>query len=628
MSTPRQRRRRRIVIAAVLLLLAYPVLGTLALWTGLVERLLASEDLRVEIENPAWTIWPGRIHMKRVGVYVNGDSQFTLEGRDVVFKMRFLPLLRRRFHVTELRGDDVRYRMRTQVDSVEGIERRVAAFPPLPELPGANVVREPDAEKTEEREAPWTVEVEGVSVRISELWFMEYRYVGGGTLDGSFLVGPERMRVGTSVQDLGPGELRFGPEHALVKHIHGRIVAEVPELNPKLHADQRFLDFVTARLTLKGDVQSLRVLGAYFDGAEVRRGAGPLEIDVLLERGWLGKESFVRYRTDDVRVTRGNFRLKTDWKLDIDVSGTRREHPRIRSSSKNTYLLLNGRSHRAVSVGVHGHSERASLKSRQLGSMLALKSARIQIPSIVTNDLGDLDALLAESSPLRFDRGSASGSLDLAVDDRYVLRGPIRANVDGLLMQAAGVDLGGKASARARLNVDLKKKVTVVRAARLHLRDVMMNVGDEYVDGWWASFSSKRAVAWQLPPKRVETTLAIRAKDAEPLLESLAEKDRLNDLIAKFTSLDDLSATAKLHLGDATDVTLASESDVWDIAGRIYTSDDRKLMALVIGGQAVSIGIASDENGLDIEPFAETEWLNARLRRFPPPQRQLAPEKP
>lgn len=628
MATPRQRRRRRIVIAAVLVLLAYPVLGTLALWTGLVERLLASEDLRVEIENPAWTIWPGRIHMKRVGIYVNGDSQFTLEGRDVVGKMRFLPLLRRRFHVTELRGSDVRYRMRTQVDSLDGIERRVAAFPPLPELPGANVVSEPDAEKTEEREAPWTVEVEGVSVQVSELWFMEYRYVGGGTLDGSFLVGPERMRVGTSVQDLGPGELRFGPEHVLVERIQGRITAEVPELNPTLHADRGFLDFVTARLTLKGDVQSLSVVGAYFRRAEVARGAGPMSMDVALERGWLGKDSFVRYRTDDVRVTRGNFRLKSDWKLDIDVHGPGREHPRIRTSSDDTYLLLNGRSHRAVSVSVHGHSERVSLKSRQLGSMLALDSARIEIPRVVTNDLGDLDALLEASSPLRFDRGSANASLELDVDDRYVVRGPIQANVDGLLMQAAGVDLGGKARARARLTVDLKKKVSVIRSARLQLRDVMMNVGDEYVDGWWASFAADRTVAWQLPPKRVETTLAIRAKDLEPLLESLAEKDRLNDLVAKFTSLDDLSATAKLRIGRATDVTLASESDVWDVAGRIYASEDRNLVALVIGGQAVSIGIASDGDDLEIEPFAETEWLNARLRRFPPPVRQLAPEKP
>jgi hypothetical protein len=56
------------LIALVLLLLAYPVLGTVALWSGLVERVLASEDLRVEIENPAYTLWPGRIHMQRVRI--------------------------------------------------------------------------------------------------------------------------------------------------------------------------------------------------------------------------------------------------------------------------------------------------------------------------------------------------------------------------------------------------------------------------------------------------------------------------------------------------------------------------------------------------------------------------------
>jgi len=66
------------VVALVVLLAAYPVLVTAALWTGVVERALASEDLKVEIDNPAWTIWPGRIHLEGVRVYMNGETQFTL----------------------------------------------------------------------------------------------------------------------------------------------------------------------------------------------------------------------------------------------------------------------------------------------------------------------------------------------------------------------------------------------------------------------------------------------------------------------------------------------------------------------------------------------------------------------
>ena len=62
---------------AIVALLAYPVLGTLASWTGFVEWAIRDEDVKVEISNPAYTIWPGRIHMKFVRIYVNGDTQFT-----------------------------------------------------------------------------------------------------------------------------------------------------------------------------------------------------------------------------------------------------------------------------------------------------------------------------------------------------------------------------------------------------------------------------------------------------------------------------------------------------------------------------------------------------------------------
>jgi len=48
----------------------------------------------------------------------------------------------------------------------------------------------------------------------------------------------------------------------------------------------------------------------------------------------------------------------------------------------------------------------------------------------------------------------------------------------------------------------------------------------------------------------------------------------------------------------------------------------------LVGGQAVSVGIAQMGNGLQIRPFAKTDWLNARLAQFPKPLVQMAPAKP
>lgn len=141
---------------------------------------------------------------------------------------------------------------------------------------------------------------------------------------------------------------------------------------------------------------------------------------------------------------------------------------------------------------------------------------------------------------------------------------------------------------------------------------------------------SKSLAAYGWPPNRLETALSIRAKDAEPILESLAEKDQLNDLIAKFTSLDDLRVEAEIRKnGEALDVLLEQiESDVFDIAGRVYSKADDTRMAIVVGGKAVSLGIASDRDGTSFQPFAGADWLNEQLRKFPKPVEQLAPPKP
>jgi hypothetical protein len=660
----RHKRRRRIVIGVIAALLAYPVLGTLALWTGLVEWVLKSEDLRVEIDNPAYTIWPGHVHAKRVAIFANGETQFTLEGHDLSTVIRLIPLFKHRVHVVHLGADGVRYRMRVQVEDTRGIEERLAAYPPLPGLPGANVVREEQAAKTEERDPSWTVEVEGIDVKVAELWFMEYRFLGDGTLKGEFLVGPAVMRVGTSVQDLGPGQLRFGADHVIAENFGGRVSATIPEVNPEEHADESFLDLVTARVTLKGDIQSMKHIGAYFESIDVSDGKGPFKADVALEKGWLGTESAIAYRTDSIRLKGDGFGIETDWKLDIDVQsedakaaapepksepvkstrpgqpGTHLDirsskaasspHPRIQSSAETTYLTFSKRPKKSFTVQLKRQSHRATLKSTQIGSGMALRQALIDLPVIQTRDLADLDAALEKGSPLSTQAGSARGSLKLEVDQNYVARGPFSMRMDGVKLRLFGVDLGTDARAYTGILFDLKRKNTTLSDFQFSLADASMHVGDEDVDGWWAILSSERVTAADLPPESYAATLRFRAKDAEPILEALAEKDQLNDLIAKFTSLDDLTLIAKVRgRGAILDVTIESmESDVWDAAGRYYSNGKQSRLALVVGGKAVSIGIASDGKRTSIVPFARTDWLNAQLQAFPKPLEQVKASKP
>jgi hypothetical protein len=627
-SWPRARKVRWL-IAISLCLLAYPVLVTLALWTGLVEWLVKSEDLRVEIQNPAYTIWPGKVHMKNVRILANGSTQFILEGQDLVLNLRLIELVKRRVHVTKLAAHDVRYQMRVQVKDTKNIEQRVNAYPPLTDLPGANVIREPAAKQTEKQDPDWTVKVEGLDVGVKELWFFEYRYLGKGHLRGGFMVGPNVMQVQTAVQDLGPGELRFGAHETIATGLQGQITADIPRLNPKEHADAGFMELVTARVNLSSKVESMRSVGAYFEAErlEVSKGRGPLAVDLFLDRGKLGSKSHLSYQTDSINLKGIGFGVGTDWQLDFDAAGSSEHLPLVRSSSKSSYVSL-ARAMKAFTIQIHDHHEEAQLDTIQLSKATDLKHALLRMPQIVSVDLHHLPAVLADTPPLEM-KGELHASLNLDMDHEYWARGPFHATTKGLHVAGGGIAIDSNLKLDTALELNPKLKVNRLQKFVLRVRDTAMHAGTRDVSGWWMDLESARFTLWNQEPLAFDGTLGVQARDLDPVLKALAEKDVITELIPLFTSLNDFRATARVRgAGAMTDVTLASESQIWDAAGRVFKNADKTQMAIVVGGQAVSLGVASKGDGLEIMPFAKSGWLNDHLREFPKPVLQMPPDKP
>jgi hypothetical protein len=141
--------------------------------------------------------------------------------------------------------------------------------------------------------------------------------------------------------------------------------------------------------------------------------------------------------------------------------------------------------------------------------------------------------------------------------------------------------------------------------------------------------TSKQLAFWNTEPSRAQGSISIQTKNLQPALEALARKDVISDIIPVLTRLDDFRAkTTFRREGEVTDMTLESESDIWDASGRIYSSPKKSLFALVVGGQAVSLGVADTGDGLQLQPFAKTGWLNSRLAEFPKPLVQMAQAKP
>lgn len=624
-----RKRKLRWLIAITLGLLAYPVLVTLALWTGLVEKVLKSEDLRVEIQNPAYSIWPGKVHMKHVRILVNGTTQFILEGQDLVLNLRLLELVKRRVHVTKLAAHDVLYQMRVQVKDTKNIERRVKAYPPLPDLPGANAIHETTAKQTEKEDPDWTVNVEGLDIAVKELWFFEYRYLGKGHLRGGFIVGPDVMQVETAVQDLGPGEVRFGANETIATGLQGQITADIPKLNPKQHADASFMELVTARVNLRSNIETMTSLGSYFEAEklEISKGKGPLAVDLYLDRGKLGSKSHLYYQTDSINLKGIGFGVGSDWQLDFDAAGSSERLPLIRSSSKSSYVSL-ARKMRAFTIQIHDHHEEAQLDTIQLSKSTDLKKALLRMPQIVSVDLRDLPAVVADPPPVEM-KGELHASLNLDMDHEYWTQGQLHATTKGLHVAGADIAVDANVKLDTELRFNPKLKINRVQKMAFRTRDLAMHAGSRDVSGWWMDVESARFTVWNETPLAFDGTLGVQARDLDPVLEALAEKDVISELIPMFTSLNNFRASARVRGTDnLTDVTLASESQVWDASGRVFKKGDKMQMAIVVGGQAVSLGVASKGDGLELMPFAKTGWLNDHLREFPKPVLVMKPDKP
>jgi hypothetical protein len=635
------RRVRRWTLVTVVALLIYPVCGTLVLSTGLFERLVRSEDLVVEVQNPAWTLWPGHVHVAGARILVNGETQFVLSAKHLLLHVNLFQFVKKRLRATKVSADDVRFFMRVQVANDEGIEKRLAAYPPLEGLPGDATLFKKKAEREEKREGDFTVELDGIDVRISELWFMEYHYVGPGALTGGFLVGPNRMRVDTSVQNIGPGEVRFGKDQVVIKDFGGRIEAEIPELNPMEHADESFLELVSSDMNLKGNVTTLAPVAAYANGLTFKNGSGPLEARILLSKGKLGNGSRLTFSTEKIGIRGNGFGLDTDWDLEarVGVADTSSEKalgsadsvlPRIRSKSDLTYVSFSNERRDVFTVQVHDHEHDVVLRTPELGRMTDIDHARIRFPKIVTTDMRDLAAVTSKEAPVESKAGEGTASLTLDIDEHHVVRGPFGAKLNGLRFTTAGILFRAQGDVACEIHADLDKEATTLRNLRIDLSEVGLQMDGQEMEGWWMKAEVPHFAALGFPPRRFEGRLSVLAKSAEPILKVLAGKKEIPGIIPALTKLNDLRIRAKFRSDRAvTDVMLMPlENDLFNVAGRYYSKGDDRKLAIVVGGDVVSLGIAKDSGATTFAPFAREGWLNGKLMQFPKPAEKFRSSEP
>jgi hypothetical protein len=188
----------------------------------------------------------------------------------------------------------------------------------------------------------------------------------------------------------------------------------------------------------------------------------------------------------------------------------------------------------------------------------------------------------------------------------------------------------GQGDAACQIRADLDDKVTRIERFSFDVTELGMQAKDQEVEGWWTRIEVPTLTAWGLPPERFEGSVAVRAKSAEPILKALVAKDEIPGIVSQLTSLPDLRIRGNFRKTPAvTDVVLEPlENDLFDVAGRYYSKGDDRRYAIVVGGKAISLGIANDGSGTTLMPFAREGWLNSKLESFPKPPAKVHSSQP
>ena len=283
---------RRIGAVLLVVVVSYWIIVNIALRTGALTALIDhdSDDIQFLDVDGAWSPWPGHVRAERLVMRLQ-DSRiaFELDIRDARFDVSLLELTKRTFHAWHLRASDVRFRLLHKVVDPTQNEKRIAAFP---RIAG---VSDPPLMHPKPSSAPvsvnaWTVALDEVDVPVTELWLMEYRFLGAARAKGGFRLQPKRrVSISPSNLEVTSGRVSIGASDEVLSKISGRVNCAVQLHDPGSVEGTEVLRFVSAQAQLRMNVSSLRLVNLYVRPSTLHllEGSGGLNVDAALERGVL-----------------------------------------------------------------------------------------------------------------------------------------------------------------------------------------------------------------------------------------------------------------------------------------------------------------------------------------------------
>lgn len=599
---------RRVLLVLGALELCYVLAGNLLLRSEVIKRAVASADgIHLEYGH-AHTLWPGRVEMRDFALrFEDYNVQFELVFDQARVDISLSDLAFKVLRITSLRAQGTRFRMRHKLITVGDDAERVAAYPPIrgfadpPYFVGTR-----GAPISEERASElWEVRVEDVAAHFSELWAMEYRFVGKGTARGAFVIRPASwVQVTRASLDLESGRLTLG-EHGLARHVRGRIECDVPDYRVQAVKGREVFKEISGRVALDLTGGKLGFLRAYLARLGSLRYAGDAawQLAVRIERGKVAPGSRLSLRatplsllheqaviSGDVMLSFGRLDPAAPDRLALAVSA-----PRLQTTTRN---------------GAAGPTFDDVQASLLLDALDLTRDAALGPGQMAIGKLGVPDLAWFAPKGARL-AGRASAELRLARDAAGKVSASTRFTAPELLVKRGEFTAQSRISGRAALTRAPGALESRVHELVVALNDATLQHGDRRSGPFALSVdaSGLRVNSGDAPSAR--GALAVRVSSADALLPLLLG-GVLREVSSSALDLKQLDARADLELQrDGLSLTrIDAHSGRLRVRGHVEKHREHATGALLLSSGPLHVGLNLRDGNTKLEPFVGSDWLN------------------
>ncbi len=595
-------------VAAVLLCLelVYVVAANAVLRSQLIQNAVsASDGFSLEFSK-AYSLWPGHVHVEDVSLRVedyNVQFEVALGSAEVDIALSELPF--KKFRVTKLRSEGTRFRLRHKLITVGEDAERVAAFPPIkgfadpPYFVGVPLPPTPPDELDDQ----WSVRIQDVVARVTELWVMEYRFQGAGLAYGSFVVMPERwVQVEPAALDLERGTLMLG-SHLVAAKLSGRITCDIPDMRvPETEGVQVLRDIIAnLRLHLRGG--RLDFLQAYLArlGSARYEGQADWDVDLRVARGVFQPGGKVQVRATPFTVRHELGRLSGDAMLDF---GRPDDKPELALSVSAPSLVASREKTSAEAPRLEGVVGGLKIRGVDFKQPLELGAMQVAVKRALAPSLAWFASPGTELS------GSAEASLTAAQSAERAVNGEARLRLDDASF--ARKDFGASGSLQAQLGFSREAAATQLELERatVQLTNALLRSGDKRSKPFAATLDGS---GLRLDPNASTSArglLRLRVSSSEALLP-LVMSEPLKGVASTALDLEELEARAAIQVGAGKlDVQVVdATSGNLRLKGYLSKRDKQPRGAFLLSSGPLNVGVTLSDGETEVSPFVGDDWL-------------------